>query len=251
MTCKKRRTNVCSQLPSRAALVLWPCSFWACQELKEQLREPLGLTAETPLALSYQNGSRNSVKKVLEEKQGLAEQGVEDGACVTVKVDAMEVRPENSFLRESIRNNGGNSYYYAHANEKELPPELRYVYGGDPIKLESNTEGDALKAEKAAKALTHYSWADEGDFVCIYVSAEGEPEAIEAAKDGDVKVQFEARSAELRISKDSKEYALSLRQLEGEIVPDESKHRVSAGKRVTLKMKKKRTVTWTRLQQSK
>ncbi|CAK9104176.1 unnamed protein product [Durusdinium trenchii] len=181
MTCKKRRTNVCSQLPSRAALVLWPCSFWACQELKEQLREPLGLTAETPLALSYQNGSRNSVKKVLEEKQGLAEQG----------------------------------------------------------------------AEKAAKALTHYSWADEGDFVCIYVSAEGEPEAIEAAKDGDVKVQFEARSAELRISKDSKEYALSLRQLEGEIVPDESKHRVSAGKRVTLKMKKKRTVTWTRLQQSK
>ena len=44
-------------------------------------------------------------------------------------------------------------------------------------------------------------------------------------------VQFEPRSAELRISKDSKEYALSLRQLEGEIVPNESKHRVSAGKR--------------------
>mmetsp|Transcript_59570 Transcript_59570/g.94229 ORF Transcript_59570/g.94229 Transcript_59570/m.94229 type:complete len:253 (+) Transcript_59570:65-823(+) len=220
------------------------------EELKDQLREPLGLAADTPLALTYQNGSRNSVKKVLEEKQGLAEQGVEDGASVTVKVDAMEVRPENSFLRESIRNNGGNSYYYAHANEKELPPELRYVYGGDPIKLGSNQEGYVLKAP-APKALTHYSWADEGDFVCIYVSAEGEPEAVEAAKGGDVKVQFEPRSAELRISKDSKEYALSLRQLEGEIVPDESKHRVSAGKRVTLKMKKKRTVTWTRLQQSK
>ena len=29
-------------------------------------------------------------------------------------------------------------------------------------------------------------------------------EAVEAAKDGDVKVQFELRSAELRISKDSK-----------------------------------------------
>eukprot|EP00913_Durusdinium_trenchii_P020638 g19382.t1 len=52
------------------------------EELKEQLREPLGLTAETPLALSYQNGSRNSVKKVLEEKQGLAEQGVEDFSFV-------------------------------------------------------------------------------------------------------------------------------------------------------------------------
>lgn len=205
------------------------------EELKDQLREPLGLAADTPLALSYQNGSRNSLKKVLEEKQSLAEQGVEDGAFVTVKVDAIEVRPENSFLRESIRNNGGNSYYYAHANEKELPPELRYVYGGDPIKLGSNQEGYVLKAP-APKALTHYSWADE---------------AVEAAKDGEVKVQFEPRSAELRISKDSKEYALSLRQLEGEIVPDESKHRVSAGKRVTLKMKKKRTVTWTRLQQSK
>jgi len=220
------------------------------EELKDQLREPLGVSAETPLALTFQNGSRNSAKKVLEEKQSLIEQGVEDGASVTVKIDAMEVRPENSFLRESIRNNGGNSYYYAHANEKELPPELRYVYGGDPIKLGSNQEGYVLKAP-APKALTHYSWADEGDYVCIYVSAEGEPEAVEAAKDGDVKVQFELRSAELRISKDSKEYALSLRQLEGEIVPEESKHRVSAGKRVTLKMKKKRSVTWTRLQQSK
>ncbi|CAJ1454230.1 unnamed protein product [Effrenium voratum] len=186
------------------------------EELKERLREPLQLGGEA-LALSFQNGSRNSVKKVLEEKQSLAEQGVEDGASVTVKVDAFEVRPENSFLRESIKNNGGNSYYYAHANEKELPPEVRYVYGGEPIKLECNQPGAPLKAS-VAKALTHYSWADEGEFVCIYVSAEGEPEAIDAAKDGEVKVHFEARSAELRICKDSKEFALSLKQLEGEIV---------------------------------
>ena len=62
------------------------------KELKSQLREPLGLGADASLALSYQNGwgelieeslescvrSRNSLKKVLEEKQGLREQGVEE-----------------------------------------------------------------------------------------------------------------------------------------------------------------------------
>lgn len=35
-------------------------------------------------------------------------------------------------------------------------------------------------------------------------------EAVEAAKDGDVKVQFELRSAELRISKDSKAGVMKL-----------------------------------------
>mmetsp|Transcript_68038 Transcript_68038/g.159532 ORF Transcript_68038/g.159532 Transcript_68038/m.159532 type:complete len:254 (+) Transcript_68038:53-814(+) len=218
------------------------------EALKERLREALGLDAEVTLALSFQNGSRNSVKKVLEAQQSLGEQGVEDGASLTVKADAVEVRPENSFLRESIRNNGGNSYYYAHANEKELPPELRYVYGGEPIKLESQNadSGDAIKAS-AARPLTKYSWADEGDFVCIYVSAEGEPEAIEAATRGEVKVNFDVRSVEVRVCDGTKEFALSLKQLEGEIVPEESKHRVSAGKRISLKMKKKRTGTWTRL----
>ncbi|CAE7499252.1 Vps41 [Symbiodinium sp. CCMP2456] len=202
------------------------------EALKERLREALGLDAEVTLALSFQNGSRNSVKKVLEAQQSLGEQGVEDGASLTVKADAVEVRPENSFLRESIRNNGGNSYYYAHANEKELPPELRYVYGGEPIKLESQNadSGDAIKAS-AARPLTKYSWADEGDFVCIYVSAEGEPEAIEAAICGEVKVSFDVRSVEVRVCDGAKEFALSLKQLEGEIVAEESKHRVSAGKR--------------------
>lgn len=38
---------------------VWPvssCSQCAVEELKDQLREPLGLAADTPLALSYQNG---------------------------------------------------------------------------------------------------------------------------------------------------------------------------------------------------
>ncbi|CAE7720087.1 AP5Z1, partial [Symbiodinium pilosum] len=188
------------------------------EALKDRLREALCLGEDVSLALSYQNGSRNSVKKVLEAQQSLSEQGVEDGASLTVKADAVEVRPENSFLRESIRNNGGNSYYYAHANEKELPPELRYVYGGEPIKLEpQNVDlGDAAKAS-GARPLTKYSWADEGDFVCIYVSAEGEPEAIEAATSGEVKVSFDGRAVELRICGSGKEFALSLKQLEGEI----------------------------------
>mmetsp|Transcript_36416 Transcript_36416/g.84032 ORF Transcript_36416/g.84032 Transcript_36416/m.84032 type:complete len:259 (-) Transcript_36416:167-943(-) len=221
------------------------------EALKERLRGPLGLGPEVPLALNYQNGSRNAAKKVLEAQETLRAQGLEDGASVTVKADAVEVRPEQSFLRESIRNNGGNSYYYAHANEKELPPELRYVYGGEPIKLESQNAdagyaGDAAKVS-AIRPVSKYSWADEGDFVCIYVSAEGEPEAIEAATCGEIKVNFDARSVDVRIAGSAKEFALSLKQLEGEIVPEESRHRVSAGKRIVVKMKKKRGGTWTRL----
>eukprot|EP00931_Biecheleriopsis_adriatica_P009470 TRINITY_DN110546_c0_g1_i1.p1 TRINITY_DN110546_c0_g1~~TRINITY_DN110546_c0_g1_i1.p1 ORF type:complete len:263 (+),score=54.03 TRINITY_DN110546_c0_g1_i1:61-849(+) len=228
-------------------------------ELKEKLREPLGISADSPLVLTYQNGSRNAAKKLLEDGQSMAQQGIEDGATITVKVDAVEVRPENSFLRESIRSNGTSSYYYAHANEKELPPEVRYVYGGEPIKLESEESpkgagyADSDKVSRA-KPLAKYSWADEGDFVCIYIAADGEAEAIEVAgdgKSGQVEVQFGERSVELRIAGNSKEFALCLRSLEGEIVPEESKHRVSAGKRVTLKMKKKRPGTWTRLMRPK
>jgi len=180
---------------------------------------------------------------------------VQDGAVVTVKNVDQEVLPENSVLRQSISKNGGSSYYYAHANEKELPPEHRYVYGGAPAKLaETDVANATAEPETPTMAIAKYSWADEGDFVCIYVSQEDEADAITAAKDGksgEVVVNFDAKSVELTIHGQSRNYSLAFRTLENEIVPDESKHRVSAGKRVTLKLKKKRQITWTRLMRPK
>merc|ERR1711865_900273 len=92
--------------------------------------------------------------------------------------------------------------------------------------------------------------ADEGDFVCIYISQEDETDAISSARDGkngEVVVNLEPKSVELIIRGQSRNYSLVFRTLENEILPDDSKHRVSAGKRVTLKLRKKRQVTWTRL----
>jgi len=225
------------------------------ETLRQRVQEALGHEPSQQLQLFFQNGSRNAVKVPLDEAQTLAAQGVENDASITVKDVDQVVAAEDSALRKSIAKNGGQSYYYAHANENQLPPEVRYVSGGEPIKLTSEqTSQNAAAAEAPAKAdakvLAKYSWADEGDFVCVYISAENEPEAIAAAGDGkggEVQVTFDARSVELRIT-GAKVFALTLKDLEKDILPDDSKHRVSAGKRITLKMRKKRGGCWTRLQ---
>jgi len=218
--------------------------------LKELVQEATGFAKEEQL-LFFQNGSRNSAKAVVDDDQELVAQGVEDGATITVREkEGIAVNSEESVLRQSIAKNGRQSYYYAHANEKALPMEHRYVYGGEPAKLETPEAGDIEPAPEALQTISKYSWADEGDFVCIYIGADGEPEAIAAAgdgKSGQVSVEFGQRSLELRIAGDGKTHALIMRLLENEISPEECKHRVSAGKRVTLKLRKKRTLAWTRL----
>lgn len=223
--------------------------------LRQKVQEHCAIAAKDQ-ALFFQNGSRNAAKIPIEDSKTLAEQGVEDGAVITVRVGEKVVLPQDSKLRQSIDKNGGSSYYYAHANESELPKELRYVYGGEPAKLNQDdaaatgTQQEGQDATPPTQAIQSYSWADEGDFVCIYVGAEGEPAAIEAAGAGkadEVSVKFEAKSVELWIHSATRSFALLLKNLENEIVPSESKTRVSAGKRVTIKLKKKRAVAWTRL----
>merc|ERR1712039_970206 len=123
------------------------------------------------------------------------EQGVEDSATITVRISDVEVLPENSVLRQSIQKNGGSSYYYAHANEKDLPPDLRYVYGGEPTKL-GEAERSVEETAKPASVIEKYAWADEGEFVCIYIAADNESQAVTAAKDGksnEVSVDFSAK----------------------------------------------------------
>eukprot|EP00812_Abedinium_dasypus_P011274 NODE_4842_length_635_cov_255.879310.p2 GENE.NODE_4842_length_635_cov_255.879310~~NODE_4842_length_635_cov_255.879310.p2 ORF type:complete len:102 (+),score=37.88 NODE_4842_length_635_cov_255.879310:3-308(+) len=94
-------------------------------------------------------------------------------------------------------------------------------------------------------------WNDEGTVVKVFVCADGEPAAIEAAKDGtggEVEVLFDAKSVELLIHSPPRCYVLTIKPLEGTILPEECKHRVSAGKRVTLTLKKKtEKPTWTRI----
>ncbi|CAE8694301.1 unnamed protein product [Polarella glacialis] len=234
---------------ANGATALPVCSSLTGQELKERIRETLDISVDASLLLFFQNGSRNAAKSLVEDAATLAAQGFQDGASVTVKADAQEVKPQSSALRHSIRENGTSSYYYAHANEKELPPEVRYAYGGAPTKMSEEQAPEVTKA-LPVQSMAKYSWADEGEFVCIYISVEGEPEAVQAAGDGkagQVQVEFGQRSVDLQILASEREFRLAFRELEGEIVPEECKNRVSAGKRVTLKLKKKNQVTWTRL----
>jgi len=218
-------------------------------ELSERLQEFTDIAAESQ-TLFFQNGSRNSAKLVLTgSTRTLAEEGVEDGATVTLRINEKAVTPESSVLRQSIAKNGGSSYYYAHAHEKALPLEHRYVYGGAPAKLDEKPAEEAC-LELASTTITRYSWADEGAFVCIYISAETEAEAVAAAGDGkkdQASADFDIRSFDFRITAAPREFALRLKSLENEIVPEDSKFRVSAGKRVTIKLKKRRPITWSRL----
>lgn len=230
---------------SHAELTMDPAATG--QDLKLRVQEVTGVAPESQL-LFFQNGSRNAAKTVVDSSLTLAAQGIEDAATITLRLNEECVLPENSVLRQSIRKNGGSSYYYAHANESALPPEHRYVYGGAPAKLGEADPQIAL--QQAAHAIKKYSWADEGDFVCIYIDAEAEAEAVKEAADGrngEVKVEFGPKSVELRIQRDAREFAFILRNLENEVVPEDCKHRISAGKRITLKLKKKRQGTWTRL----
>jgi len=218
-------------------------------DLKAVLEKALGFAAETQTLLC-QNGSRNAAKLPVDDARGLRDQGVEESAMITVRVNEEIVTPEASALRQSIAKNGGQSYYYAHANEKALPLEHRYVYGGEPARLDAPGAEQARSILTVPQAISQYSWADEGEFVCIYISADGEQDAIRAAGDGkaeQVRVDWDTRSFELRIESWPRPFALVLRNLENEIVAAECKHRVSAGKRVTLKLKKRRQITWTRL----
>mmetsp|Transcript_49131 Transcript_49131/g.117015 ORF Transcript_49131/g.117015 Transcript_49131/m.117015 type:complete len:258 (+) Transcript_49131:68-841(+) len=206
---------------------------------------------EEAYVLSFQNGSRNAAKLSIDLDGTLESSGVLDQATITVKSVELDVSKENSQLRTSISKNGTSSYYYAHANEKELPQELRYVYGGEPMKLSAEEAPETTAPQIVSIGITKYSWADEGDFVCIYISAESEPAAIAAARDGknqELQVDFSSKSVTAMVREDDhKRYVFTINDLDGEISGEESKWRVSAGKRITLKMKKKNSRTWTRL----
>lgn len=212
--------------------------------LKEQLAEVATVSPDEQI-LYYQNQTRNAAKVRLVDDTPLATQGVEADAIITIKTLETDVAKEDSELRQSIQRSGTNSYYYAHANEKELPLEHRYVYGGAPAKLEGVAED--FKAEVPIQSIEKYAWSDEGDSVKIYISADNEADAIEAMKGGEVTVEFESHAVDVTIC-GKKNYVLKLFVLESEILPDQSKHRVSAGKRLTITLKKKnKNVTWTRL----
>lgn len=208
----------------------------------------------------FQNGSASAPKRPVEDMKTLEAQGIETGAIITVRKagengEGQEDSKENSALRENIQKNGEMSYYYAHKNETPLPLEHRFVSGGAPAKLEEAPAKD-LVASTPSVGITKFAWADEGKFVKVYVDAEGEPEVIAGATAAAQNVRCDFQEESFRLTVDgattSKRFVLHVNGTDQAIVPGESKFRVSAGKRITISLKKKNpSVTWYKLNKTR
>lgn len=227
-------------------------------KFKERVSKACNVPADD-LDLFWNNaGQRDGNKSWLDEEKTLAEQGMEDGAEVMVGIHGLQecgavpsddeetAEGERSAVDDSIRRMGAASYYRWAAGKKEnLAPEHRIATGGAPPVITTIEDPAPLEeCERRVVSLKNYSWGDEKEVIKIYLSADQEPLAVEAATKGEVKSSFEARGFELKIIGDDRDYVLSIDNLYYDIVPEESKHRVSANKRVTITLKKQLATMW-------
>jgi len=244
------------------------------EKLKKRIEKICGIPADDLELFAKNTDDEASKQKWLTEDKALEVQEVRDGAVITVGVhgmkgDIVDLDPETGELptdavNTSICSRGDSSYYHAHRRKADLPEEHRIVSGGAPQKLGESSEllpepkapGKAIVTEegeepgRSERPISNYAWGDEKDTVKIYISAESEPKAIASAGDGkagEVEVDWQPRSVKLRVRAEKFDWVLELGRIYYEIVPEESKFRVSKGKRVTLTLKKKEQFTWLKL----
>lgn len=242
-----------------------------CAKLKKDLEKAFNIPVDD-MEIFFQNAEEGSRQKWLRDDVVLEAEDVRDGAILTVGVHGVaggghqnhvedEDLPEDA-VQNSIAVKGETSYYFAHSRKADVPEEHRIVSGGEPQKL---CETEALKEPMSSmrkiraeeegllrpeRAILNYAWGDEKEVVKIYVSADGEPLALAAAKDGksdEVEVSWRSRAATLRIHAEKLDWVLDLDRLYYEIVPEECKFRVSENKRITLTLKKKEAYAWLKL----
>lgn len=226
------------------------------------------------------NDSEECKQKWLNEEQTLEAQEVVDGAMITVGVhglrtndDEVEVDPEtgepvaSDAVQNSMNTKGDSSYYFAHNRKSDLTEEQRIVSGGAPQKI---AEGEAQaiptleppppsaslfddeveEPGRPRKAILNYAWGDEKEVVKIYISKEGEPEAVEIAgdgKSGQCEAKFLPKALRLIVHGPQLDLCFLIDRLYYEIIPEESSIRVSRDKRITITLKKKESFTWLKL----
>lgn len=248
------------------------------EQVKKRIEKVCGIPSHDLELFAKNTDVEGSKQKWIVEDKSLASQEVRDGCIITVGVhgmrgDAAEADPEtgevaSDAVNTSISRKGDASYYHAHRRKgDELPEEHRIASGGAPQKLgdvaaplsepvaagkmimASGQEGPA-EDSRPERRISNYAWGDEQDFVKIYISAEQESDAVNAAaagKSGEVEVTWGPRCLKLRIRAVKFDWVLELERIYYEIVPEECKYRVSTGKRVTLSLKKKESFTWLKL----
>jgi hypothetical protein len=94
--------------------------------------------------------------------------------------------------------------------------------------------------------ITRYAWADEGEQVKIYVGADNEPEVVKLVSDDkkNVACNFTQEGIVLKVTGGNASHVLLLSPLSGLVVPEESKFRISPGKRIVITLKKRGGCTY-------
>ena len=220
-------------------------------DIKKRLEKACNIPVDD-MELFVKNQGEGSSQKWLRDDATLESEQVEDGAVLTVGVHGTGSRSyEDSELPDtavehSMARNGDTSYYFAHARRAELPEEHRIVTGGSPRSL-GQAPVAPLVPERPQRAIKSYAWGDEKEAVKLYVSAEAEEEALQAAQDDNVEVSFEARALKLKVHAEKVDWILDLEPLYYEVVPSDCRFRVSRNKRITITLKKKEAYTWLKL----
>ncbi|GIL57308.1 hypothetical protein Vafri_12556 [Volvox africanus] len=131
-------------------------------------------------------------------------------------------------LQANIEDKREQSYYYAHAprGTSEEPAPLPV-----PVVLERST----AEVPPAIVTIFNYAWADEGEFVKVYIPLEG---VGAKCRDDDIRVSFEERLFQVDVHgfKPRQVQRLLIQKLSGDITPDDCRVKRLANKVVvTLK----------------
>mmetsp|Transcript_102801 Transcript_102801/g.265751 ORF Transcript_102801/g.265751 Transcript_102801/m.265751 type:complete len:285 (-) Transcript_102801:34-888(-) len=246
------------------------------EKVKKKIERVCGIPADD-LELFAKNPEEGSKNQWLKKDESLALQNVRDGATISVGVHGMkgsmplpdgeaEGGEPTDAVAVSMASKGNTSYYFSHSKQSEVPEEHRVVSGGAPAKLRETEEllpepksmarrhvlgvDEVEGPSKSERPVHHYAWGDEQEFVKIYVSVEGEPEVVAAAGDGkssQVEVKWEPRRFRMVVHGEKFDHVLDIDRIYYEVIPEECKFRVSAGKRISLSLKKKEKFTWLKL----
>merc|ERR1711865_160244 len=121
---------------------------------------------------------------------------------------------------------------YFHTNRRGEPECI--APGGEPVKLGETTVDTVIR-------IAQFTWADDGKNVKVFVEAEHEPRAVQAAGDGKgnkIRVSFAEHSFCLEVAEGERQFRLQIPNLCMPLVPSESRCRVSEGKRITVVLRK-------------
>jgi len=199
------------------------------RHIAEQVQAPI-----TDMTLFFQNrdGPHSQRLTILDDDYSLKHQGVTTGATIVCQLAAWN-RPTSKL--------GESSYYMWAANEKAVPDDIRVQKCGAPVQLKVESASDAA-FHLPVRRIQKYAWSDDSRrTVKVYINAEAEPAAINAAgKAGEsrLEVEFGEQSLCLKINGESATYELSIEHLEHPIVPGECKAKLVAGKRIALTLRK-------------